>query len=1092
MGGDYSRRRFDPKKDYSSVLMQQGRVQLDADWNEFMEIGDRRTRAETCDTLGRCVVPKETPEGFRIHVSGGKFTIGRGRIYVDGLLAENHGTGAPDFDPVLRELRGKDPVAYDEQRYYKKTIHQVESLPQGGPHLVYIDVWQREVTYLETPDLIEQAVGVDTTTRLQTVWQVKVLTLPSGFNVTCTTVDDHIAGWPDVIRPSAGRLSTEAVGVPVDEDPCELEPTGGYRGLENQLYRVEIHDGGIPGTATFKWSRDNGTVATAVSAIHGTKLTVGRTGRDSVLRFNPGDWVEITDDRREFGGKAGEIRKIKNVVDATQSIELESALPAADFPTDAQGKLKPERHTRIRRWDQKGQVRDTNGNLIIDLDDPGSTGLIPVKPDTPIPLENGVQITFSTEPDGGKFRVGDYWVFAARTADATVEELEKAPPIGIHHHYGRLAVVTFPNKEEDCRDFWPPSCDKGEGCSTVVIHPGENIQAALDALPEQGGYVCLKTGVHDIASPIRIEKSNVILHGESPGTMVRRSNGVNLLMVWPATQKLISNVTVEGIRFSYTTKQESIQDELPVILFMDQCSNGRVRNCELRVDSPKPLEIMGLYLQRSNDIEIEKNLFYRPIYGVWADRGRGMGVLSIAENRITGPTIPLGPQRLPAGHYGVMVRDDASMTCRIERNTIKNHLIGMDLQEVADRSIIADNDILRAPSGVQGEDRKIYGIYVAAAHCLVKGNYLNLTEPSQGGIRVTGPYSRIEDNDLQSEVREAKEEIPLGILMGTEKEAIKEVPDYGVVKGNKLSGLLDGIRVNGGEITLQGIQLLQNRILGLEEARLGGAVAIRRSKGTVVAQNWIRGGGFGIQLNHGMESQVLENRLSACGFGIVGWYENQMNVSGNSIQNMRYYGIGLDQCHAVRVAHNRVAWCGYGPPPENWVRFIPLFGVGFLNVSEASVESCEILETGSSGDRKTISQDWTSGILALYGRDFLVHGNKILGSVDLGPNIKHHSVLLFAEGSARVLDNTMSGIGFPNLVSLPAEYNINGYSLRGRFGNILFSNNQCQHLKAEMSGNEKTEATVRLAGDYLSVVSNQVAADNKKCKSFLFEFEGDA
>ena len=33
--GDESRRTFDPKKHYRSVQMQQGRVQVDADWNEI-------------------------------------------------------------------------------------------------------------------------------------------------------------------------------------------------------------------------------------------------------------------------------------------------------------------------------------------------------------------------------------------------------------------------------------------------------------------------------------------------------------------------------------------------------------------------------------------------------------------------------------------------------------------------------------------------------------------------------------------------------------------------------------------------------------------------------------------------------------------------------------------------------------------------------------------------------------------------------------------------------------------------------------------------------------------------------------------------
>src|SRR6266545_1479470 len=106
MSSDFSRQRFDPAKNFSSVLMQQGRVQLDADWNEGEEISDRRWRSETIDIIGRGVVPRETPNGFEIRIGGGVLTIGRGRIYVDGLQAENHGGGDPEFDAVLGELRG--------------------------------------------------------------------------------------------------------------------------------------------------------------------------------------------------------------------------------------------------------------------------------------------------------------------------------------------------------------------------------------------------------------------------------------------------------------------------------------------------------------------------------------------------------------------------------------------------------------------------------------------------------------------------------------------------------------------------------------------------------------------------------------------------------------------------------------------------------------------------------------------------------------------------------------------------------------------------------------------------------------------------
>ena len=97
----------------------------------------------------------------------------------------------------------------------------------------------------------------------QTAWQVRLL--PNVGAITCDTDDEDIPGWLDVIRPSGGRLTTDTVDDDGTDDPCELPPVAGYSGLENQTYRVEIHEGGAPGTATFKWSRDNGSVAIPVA-----------------------------------------------------------------------------------------------------------------------------------------------------------------------------------------------------------------------------------------------------------------------------------------------------------------------------------------------------------------------------------------------------------------------------------------------------------------------------------------------------------------------------------------------------------------------------------------------------------------------------------------------------------------------------------------------------------------------------------------------------------------------------------------------------------------------------------------------------------
>lgn len=517
MSGDYSRQRFNPKHDFSGVLQQQGRVQLDADWNELISILDRRQRAGTTDIIGRGVVPKETSAGFQIQLAGGVLTIGRGRIYVDGLLAENHGKAPLEFDPVLAEQRGTLPVPYNEQPYLPNASTVAPVLQEGGPHLVYVDVWEREVTSLEDPSLIEKAVGVDTTTRLQTVWQVKVL--PNvGAGATC---DTPIQAWTDLTAPSDGRLSTAAVGVPSMTDPCLVPPSGGYRGLENRLYRLEIHEGGSSGTATFKWSRENASVATNVVMIPALDtLTVKRIGRDSVMRFIVGDWIEVTDDWMELARQpginppiAGVMAQIRNVDDSTQTITLNSPLPATMFPTDPQGNTDPVRHTRIRRWDQRGQVLDTNGNLLADLNAPGSKGAIPVPTSgTSIILEDGVQVTFDT-PASGTYHIGDYWNFAARTADASVDELKSQPPRGVHHHFSRLAMVTFPSTTTDCRIFWPPSIPEGgDNCAcTVCVTPKAHasgqltVQMAINqVIAARGGTVCLGVGDYELKEPVRI------------------------------------------------------------------------------------------------------------------------------------------------------------------------------------------------------------------------------------------------------------------------------------------------------------------------------------------------------------------------------------------------------------------------------------------------------------------------------------------------------------------------------------------------------------------------------------------------------------
>jgi hypothetical protein len=160
---------------------------------------------------------RRTPSRSKVTAAAG-LAIGRGRIYVDGLVAENHGAGSPVWDAALDEQQGAEPVSYQQQPYL---LAPPELPGSGGPYLVYLDVWQREVTAVEDPDLVDPALkGTDTTTRLQTVWQVKLCEASSA-NTKRPLEEDR------KFRPATSRLSTAP---------------GSYTGANNQLYRIEVHD----------------------------------------------------------------------------------------------------------------------------------------------------------------------------------------------------------------------------------------------------------------------------------------------------------------------------------------------------------------------------------------------------------------------------------------------------------------------------------------------------------------------------------------------------------------------------------------------------------------------------------------------------------------------------------------------------------------------------------------------------------------------------------------------------------------------------------------------------------------------------------
>ena len=530
MSFDTSRYRFDPRNDYSAVVMEQGRVQLDSDWNEWLAQLSRRTQAGTLDTVGRAAYPPTTPNAFQITVVGSSVTIGPGRMYVDGLLAENHGDPTTVvWDPALAEMSNTPQpppttatgaIDFLAQPYYSALGPNATLPTASGSYLAYLDVWTRAVDFLQDPALVDPAVGVDTTGRLQTVWQIGIVAVAAG-----TTCGNAGAPWP---AASGGRLSNAPI-VSTPSGPCCLTDNTGYTGPENQHYRVEIHQGGAIGTATFKWSRDNASVQTGVTAITpvtnsveaaASQLTVQSMGRDQVLGFAPGEWIEILNKDLELAGLPGELHRIDSIDFAGKTITLDSTVSATKFV--APNNLPdPSQCTRIRRWDQSGKVYASDGTTVItDLGASGSHGDIPVpSAGTFVILENGITVSFSLSPAGGVFNSGDVWTFAART-DGSLQTLDNAPPRAIHHHYVPLSIVDFgAGTATDCRVPWTPGGTDSCGCCRVTVGDGiesvgqfNSINAALMALPDKGGEVCILSGRYYEYVFIK-DKHDVLLRG---------------------------------------------------------------------------------------------------------------------------------------------------------------------------------------------------------------------------------------------------------------------------------------------------------------------------------------------------------------------------------------------------------------------------------------------------------------------------------------------------------------------------------------------------------------------------------------------------
>ena len=512
MTGDYTRHTFRPEQHFSGVRLQQGRVQIDADWNEAVDIALHRERTALRDVVGPTGVPEDAPGFALTPVAAGSaadLAIGPGRAYVGGVLVEHvaagpttlekvSGSGAntvwqvidgprlaagqwvgPAADPQsnlttvaeilapqdgdggLQRLKlakgiggGTQIVAALATYGAQPNLPDPPPVQAPGPYLAYLDVWEREITALEDPALKDVALGgPDTALRTKVVWQVGLLALQPLIDAGDLPAPP-ICKWfgPDWSPDGdAERARLAARTNPTEEtpDPCVLPSAGGYRSLENRLYRVEVQVGGTAGQdqVFVKWSRDNAIHRSRLLDVEDGSLVVEETGKDAVTAFKPGEWLEVLDEGRILRGEAGFFVELGEVVGTRLGIKtildpltlqplIQDNEPNADIlPTTG----------LVRRWEGGPPAEAKAGEWLA--------------------LENGIEVQIGA----GLAHAGDHWLIPARTLTASIEwpldagsgEPEFLPALGIVHRYMSLAIVELAadgtwTVSSDCRPVFPP------------------------------------------------------------------------------------------------------------------------------------------------------------------------------------------------------------------------------------------------------------------------------------------------------------------------------------------------------------------------------------------------------------------------------------------------------------------------------------------------------------------------------------------------------------------------------------------------------------------------------------------------------------
>lgn len=632
MSSDQAKISYDKKQQYRAVVMQQGRVTVEADWNEAQQINNEEIRQEACDFVGPCGTPNNGYEITQTSINSTSlppfdFTVGAGTMYVDGL-----------------RVHLDKPVQYGTQQEWLD--HKTDpdwvnpsSLTNSDTQqeFVYLYLREQEVSAVEDSSLREVALGgPDTAQRLRLIQHIVRLNTPQATDC-CSAIKVAADNWEhkglnfhkSTLRlKSWGTLKVAFQNLNSSSDPCNPEAHGGYLEADNQLIRIQISpNSNLANTWKLVWGFDNASFLYRVDPVDKDNQTLRLQSRpiDAFHELRANQAVEVLQaavllsNGEYIAAATGFVTTLTTPYNhETQTVSLANPFPSDYLETDQ----IPRPPLFLRVWEEE----------------------LPFTPETPVVLgKTGLQVILRSSSAGKLFHVGDYWSIAVRPNTPTEvyphRYLENyQPPDGPRLWVCPLAVINWEQQMDncngdlvklqildDCRKLFDNLVDltkrKLSGCCTVNIRPedvtGNNtLQSILDqyygsnTLPQQI-TICLMPGTYSLATPLRInpEHSNLTLEGCNNGVIIQADTTTD--------HSLFLDGLIVLTQANHVTLR-NLQLELPLVPFTKAASNFENMNLELlstlqQLRLPNLRTAIGIRPISCANLTIENCVFHFPL-----------------------------------------------------------------------------------------------------------------------------------------------------------------------------------------------------------------------------------------------------------------------------------------------------------------------------------------------------------------------------------------------------------------------------------------------------------------------------------------------